>query len=385
MRISIQDVVDLTNRIFAASIDPDGWQSVIDEVGRLSGGVRTHLFMHDQTLGRAAAQVSSGYDPDYVQSFLDYYSAINAWAPVFAASPSGTVLAAHMMCPDEIIEKTEFYNDWVLPQEDLMGGGGAVIWNDDSRTVLFGGNIRRKDRDKLEADWMRLAAILAPSLRQAFEINRTLMGKSLEQLALSANERGHPAILVVNSRRQLLYANPVAQALLEDGGVVTCDGSCRVDFAQQPAAVAFSGAIFAIRLSDMTHATEFHASEPASGTRYLCRTARLPCDGPHHWSFLSLIGAGEQCLLVTLQQVATKQDIVSHLMEQFGLTPHEAATSLALTEGKSPTDIAEARDVSIHTVRNQLKSAMTKLGVHRQSDLVRDVALAAKRFEGRRI
>ena len=373
MRIGMEDVVDLTTQIFAAAVEPSRWQGLMNNIRHASGGVRTHLFVHDQALGRAATEVNSGYDPDYVRSFLNHYSGINAWAPVFSSSPTGTVLSGMEMCPDADMEKTEFYNDWIRPQDDVIGGGGAVIWNDPRRTILFGGNIRRKDRDRLEGDWMRLVTMLASPLQQAFEMSRTLMGKSLEQLALSSNERGHPAILVVSARRQLLYANPVAQSLLEEGGVVTLDAHSRVDFAEQSAATAFAGAIFSIRLLDRTHATEFHATDPVTGGRYLCRTARLAQDKAIEWSFAPLATAPEPCLLVTLQPLAQDRDTAALLKARFGLTQGEAAGSIALSEGKSPADIAGERGVSIHTVRNQLKAAMAKLGVHRQTELVREV------------
>lgn len=376
MRIGMEDVVDLTTQIFAAVVEPTRWQGVMDNIRRVSGGVRTHLFVHDQRLGRAATEINSGYDPDYVRSFIDYYSGINAWAPVFSSSPTGTVLSGAELCPDDDMVRTEFYNDWIRPQDDLIGGGGAVIWNDPRRTVLFGGNIRRKDRDHLEGDWMKLVAMLSSPLQQAFEISRTLMGDSLEKLALRSNDRGHPAILVVNDRRQLLYANPVAEALLEAGSVVTCDGSLRVDFTQRSAAMAFAGAIYSIRLLDMAHATEFFAAEPATDARYLCRTARLVQDKATEWSFASLVGTAEPCLLVTLQPLSDDRDPGALLRSQFGLTQGEAVISLALSEGKSPAEIAEDRDVSIHTVRNQIKSAMGKLGVRRQAELVREVLRA---------
>ena len=31
------------------------------------------------------------------------------------------------MCTREELEPTEFYNDWVRPQEDIVAGGGALL------------------------------------------------------------------------------------------------------------------------------------------------------------------------------------------------------------------------------------------------------------------
>jgi DNA-binding CsgD family transcriptional regulator len=52
------------------------------------------------------------------------------------------------------------------------------------------------------------------------------------------------------------------------------------------------------------------------------------------------------------------------------LTPAEARSASALALDCTPREIASAHDVSIHTVRTQLKRAMAKAGVHSQTALV---------------
>jgi len=64
-------------------------------------------------------------------------------------------------------------------------------------------------------------------------------------------------------------------------------------------------------------------------------------------------------------------DLSGALVDAFGLTPAEADIVLRLNSGENTRAIAEARQSSIHTVRNQLKAAMTKLAVRRQVDVVR--------------
>ena len=54
----------------------------------------------------------------------------------------------------------------------------------------------------------------------------------------------------------------------------------------------------------------------------------------------------------------------------FGLTHAEAEIALSLAYGLTPREIASKRSVSIHTIRNQLKSAMSKTGSRRQTELV---------------
>jgi DNA-binding CsgD family transcriptional regulator len=59
------------------------------------------------------------------------------------------------------------------------------------------------------------------------------------------------------------------------------------------------------------------------------------------------------------------------LAARFDLTRREAEVALALVGGASADEIARAAGVSVHTVRNQIKSALAKTGSRRQADLVR--------------
>lgn len=61
------------------------------------------------------------------------------------------------------------------------------------------------------------------------------------------------------------------------------------------------------------------------------------------------------------------------LQKVFDLTPAESKISVALASGSSPQEIAEKNQVSIGTVRNQIKAIYSKVGVKKQSELVRIV------------
>lgn len=57
--------------------------------------------------------------------------------------------------------------------------------------------------------------------------------------------------------------------------------------------------------------------------------------------------------------------------ETFGLTPAEARLAARLKDGLSLKEASEELGISINTARNQIKSVFEKLGVNRQSDLIR--------------
>jgi DNA-binding CsgD family transcriptional regulator len=52
-----------------------------------------------------------------------------------------------------------------------------------------------------------------------------------------------------------------------------------------------------------------------------------------------------------------------------GLTPAETDVALRLAEGKTAEVIAKARAVEIGTVRAQIKTILSKVGLNRQAEL----------------
>ena len=62
------------------------------------------------------------------------------------------------------------------------------------------------------------------------------------------------------------------------------------------------------------------------------------------------------------------------LMETFQLTSSEAIVAAEVARGTAPDAIAKQRGVSLSTIRTQIRHAMAKTGVHRQSELAAIIA-----------
>jgi len=65
------------------------------------------------------------------------------------------------------------------------------------------------------------------------------------------------------------------------------------------------------------------------------------------------------------------------LVETYGLTPAECDVAAALAEGSTVGEIAVTTGRKESTVRWHVKNLHSKLGVHRQADVVRLVLLSA--------
>jgi DNA-binding CsgD family transcriptional regulator len=83
---------------------------------------------------------------------------------------------------------------------------------------------------------------------------------------------------------------------------------------------------------------------------------------------------GARILLTLTDLDSSATSTASDLRMLFDLSHAESQVAVLLGEGHEPVEIARRRRVAIDTVRGQLKSIYRKLGVGRQSDVVRLLA-----------
>jgi DNA-binding CsgD family transcriptional regulator/PAS domain-containing protein len=88
-------------------------------------------------------------------------------------------------------------------------------------------------------------------------------------------------------------------------------------------------------------------------------------------SFLASTDNTGQCVLILTVGKGQADNGLDAVLASFGLTAAEQRLVRGLLQGSPLSSVAKSLDVSIETVRSQLKSAHGKIGVHRQSDLVR--------------
>lgn len=366
-RITVDAFSSLVAEIGKAALEPARWPKVLEQIHVLSGGARIHLVGHEFRETANAHVYVGGYDPQMIADYVDHYCTVNPWLPVFSMLPVGRPTLARAMYSQNKLEKTEFYSDWLRPQGDIVGGGGTVLFRDASRFFVFGGNIARSDCDRLEQGWMDFLGLVTQHLQQALEINRTLAERRLEADAAALSiDATKAAVIALGSDGVLLYANPAAQARLaqrktlrQDAGKLTLAESGANDRLQQE--------LLALRVS--RPGPPLVVELPTPEGPLLCRTVRIQaeCCTANYLAFVT--GEGMPMLLLVLEP-KEKAPLRPCPLNALGMTPGETRVVQMLAQGRTPAQIAELREVSVHTVRNQIKSAMGKAEVSRQSALV---------------
>ncbi len=356
--IDLTDYTRLVAHVLSAAIDQSAWHRfLVDLSGTAGGGTFTHILARDLASGAHMGDLHHGYDPAWGSSYYQYFHRVNPWLSNAGAEPLGRALPSSAMYPDDLLVRTEFYADWVRPQDDIIGGGGMVVARSPHAVFKVGASIRARDRDRVETRFLGILGALAVPLAHGWEVSRRLA----EAAVPGAGGAGAVAVLV-DAAGRLRHATPAAEAALEAGTCLRLTASGGVRLADAGADRHLSRAVVAIGRGAAAWWQGACAGRMAA-------ISGLPGGVPGEGVGGLILGAGSPCVLIVLTDPPAP-DPAAVVAARLGLTRAEAEVALALADGLTPAEVADARRASPHTVRNQIKAALAKCGVRRQSDLV---------------
>ena len=286
----------------------------------------------------------------------------------------GTVGGGDQLIADATLMKTEFYADFLRPQEQFYAMGGMIARQDS--VTSFVAALRTKRNGSFGEEEHALTRQLMPHLDMALRIQHRIAGLEtrLGQTSDALNQASH-GIIFANAAGMVLFMNRQAEAILgqnsvPDGAHASGGLSLERDglHARLPRETA--------RLRDLilrTGETIAGNGTCPGGAMSISRPGAL---GPLRVLVAPLPSSGRpgRCpavvLFVSAPELAGRPDAA--LLEQLlDLTPAEARLAASLIEGKAVHEFAEEAGVSLNTARTHLKNVFLKTGVSRQSELIR--------------
>lgn len=351
--------------LYSATTDPARWSGALDLI--------------KQRLGLASVVVQRiGADEDMLRPLLNFRdswsSAHAAQHDAWANSPASPRFRSDAQQKDELEidsdQRSEAFTaaDRKELQEGLAGCGlGSGFWigyrlgPDDFVSLICHRpqgewhDITRREQDFLDT--------LSPHFGQ---ISRQIASLPHAQARFALAEQfmqsARLAILACDDRLQVHWLNAAAERLLQALPQLRLSGD-RLQFRQSQAAAA---------VRDLVRGS-------AGGTCLV--TGDLPLDGVL-FRHLQRVGPGpdswqNDLTLLALTSPRMPQQVGAQAIKRFfGLTPAEALLTAALAQGLTVKEYAATRGIAEGTARMQLKSALAKAGVGRQTDLVRHVYTA---------
>lgn len=374
IQITDDGTLGLIRSIYDSALDAARWNDFLVGFGKAFHSEATVVWANDFsdrsvqiTGGPASLGAFHGLDPAFMESFASHYCQCNVWTENEHLHQEGLIVNSSEMFPDQRLSGTEWYADWLKPQ-DLFYSCAAVVEKRDQRSF----NVTAVRSSRLGAysqDEMGRMRLLVPHLQTAFALHRRLhRSAALSQASLSVLDALPMGVVLLDERAQVMHVSQKAHALAEStqllrfGTGATLRAAVHADDLRlQQAMLSAATMMGAGSVASAGTALRLRGT---AGEQLHAMVAPLP-----RWS--SPFGEGAAGAVFISDPYGSGHSLQGMLQSLYKLTPAEARLAQALVNGLTPHEYAQQQEVSIHTVRSQYKSAASKVGANRQADFVR--------------
>jgi len=284
------------------------------------------------------------------------------------------------LVPEAELLRTEYYVDYarLYERRHMMGGMIGVA----GATPI--GIFRACDAQPFEEYDCNLLESLLPYLQRAIEL-RSRLGSELDSAwaTRGALDALPTSVIIVDADMRVVFANSAGSQRLAGKG----SGLRLVRSGPR----AGGGTYLAARQRSNDAVLRRHVARAAAGqaggalrtanddaSMYAVLVSPLPrslsVDDPRG----EHIGMARGLALVLIQDLESKRCARTDLLcDVFGFSFAEAEVAAALFGGVSTEEVAHRRNVSLNTVRSQIRSILEKAGAHNLRDLERTIAALA--------
>jgi len=363
----------IVDGFYDAACGEISWSQALDRYADRFPSLKFALCGYEGRLDGATVVAHSNYDRSYLRSYETYYYQCNPWADLLlVAPPAPNVSWAHDWVPFEGLKDTEFYNDFIRPQDDVATGFASTLFRDKDRFMVLAANVAFKHLEDAQGA-AKAFEVVGPHLRRSFELYRRLEGKQLLNTAMEqALNSLRAAVFVVDEQTKVVFSNKEAEELENRSDIVRVGSDRCLRFAPNNDEAAIAKHLYECTRFSALPSDLFLRLQTRLGHPFVLFIAPVP-GGESGASALhpSPSAWGKRYFLVFLIDLrAEPQSDLDVLSNMLGITAAEALLAQALLNDKSIKDYADERGISSHTARAQLKSVMAKTGTHRQAELV---------------
>lgn len=372
MRESDQErIVDnLIRAAYDAAAGDGSWEEFVRASGAAFPWSKTGFCLFDRALDHCAAFSTVNFDPEYMKSWEEHYCTINPWIRMTEGSDWDFRWSDEWV-PDAELRKTEFYTDWVRPQDDISLGFAVNVSNEANRTFLITNTFRHKDRPEAETQLSVLRRV-RPHLLRAYRLQGMLgRSKAYSNSLEAALDTVSHAMLIIDEHCRVSYANAAAEEMMSAGDLFGCTSSRQIVMKDAANDSALRKLARAMQRPAGTLAPPFIALHSKQPQRFFALVSPVYPKQERLTPHATAAVPPSALILVIVDLMHLGRDPASAFRRLFGLTPSETRIALAFCQGESMRDYADGNGVSYETARKQLQAVQQKAGVGRQAELMR--------------
>jgi DNA-binding CsgD family transcriptional regulator len=376
-------LADVVASAYEAATGGSTWFEFGALLCELVGAQRATLRMTDGTLTnllRASDQAEADYLSHY--HLVDPYRARFAGDLASGGSPPNSVSLGQDIMSRSRLLLSEYFTDYAARygQQHMMGGTIGL-----SQPLPIGLH-RDATAGAFTKDESRKLELVLPHLARALQLRgRMVQDMKTRDAEMTALDALSLCVIVVDAGMRVLHANAAAVALTAGSR-----SGLRIF------ALGRGGLRLAARhRDDSRHLEHLVAAAAAGGSGGSLRVRAQPDDVPEMASLAVLVspapprfaavqsgqpppGLASGTALVVARELAQPLAVApARLSDLYGLTHAEAAIAVSLAGGVTAEDVARGRQVSLDTVRSQVRTVLRKTNAANLRDFERILALVS--------
>lgn len=362
MRPNLLTEPALLDSLYEGAMNPAHWPDFLTQLAALFHTETVVLRVADLSAPLVLQSYTVGFDQDANQRYLREGVEKDPFREALVDAPLGEIRASHDVIADHTFERSEHYQQVFRPNGNFYAMGGHFERN--SRKAVYIGVHRPRASGPFSAQERQCLEFFSPHLRRAVR----LMG-SLNQMELALHQARAAldtlpfGVWLVDQKLHCDWLNRSAEDAVRTGAFglkLHCDHLLLSNAMEaQQLTLAVNAVTRGIRQVETVRLGMTGAS------LMLMACGNLPDSHP-------LSGPHSQGLLVFLMDPERPiEPDTERLRNLYALTPAEIRLLVQLLYGQDLQNASRALEISIHTARCQLKAAMQKVGVSRQTELLR--------------
>jgi DNA-binding CsgD family transcriptional regulator/PAS domain-containing protein len=358
---SDQEFIRLIELVYRAAAEPAAWSVALENIVAAFRSHHAMIFTNKASAVTTPFAVTTGLGSDDIARFMSP-EGVRLWTPWQALAVPGQAMALDEFITQDEFERTELYNEIVRPTRGVYAG---FIQQDVPELSFHLALCRQRVAGAFEADETGLMQRLVPHLTTAMTLQQRLRitdgrGAGFATVLENMDE----AVIVLDAALRPLIVNARATDILQQNNGLSL----------QPGGLRAATTTLTEQLQNAIASTA--ASDAADVRRLILvrNPPRLPLllTVMPIWRIdRSESGMRDPRVAVFIREPDAPPAIDKQaLADVFRLTPRECDIACLLAGGENIDAMAVRLGVRVVTIRQNLKRAFEKTGVHSQAALV---------------